>query len=814
MEPGGPYRILLVEDSGMDAMVFETHLRSQGLPFSLTVVEELGELRRVLADAEFDILVTDFLLAGFNAFDVLSERDRLVPALPCIILSGVLGEEAAVEALRAGARDFVSKSRLARLIPAIRREVEEARLHAQEALHSEEAKSLSGWLSAMAEATHDGIVMIDQEKRIRFWNPAAERIFGFSGAEVLGKDLLQLVARGEDSERLRGVLDKILDFREDRDPLRPMGMYAVRKDGQEFPVELTLAPLKINGVWHAVGILRDESERQAMEGNLLDYLQFLQTLIETLPNPFFHLGPDACFKGCNRALEELFQKTRQELARQPLHVLAPTDQRDLLDGLCAEALGYSGKHAFETRLRLETGESRDVVLHMAQFSRADGGIGGIVGTIQDITDLKRAGESLRETEALFTAIHRHVVDLIAIIDAKGNRLYSSPSYQFVLGYDTEELEGFSYTDLVHPEDLNSVDQALSGLTVGKSALNLEYRLRHKDGRWLNFESMAAIITDPGGSSDRALVVARNVTERKESERRALAMEVQLRQAQKLEAIGQLAAGIAHEINTPVQYIGDNAAFLRDSFEETYATLGKLVAHLDRIKSFGGPAAEEAESALAQIGKSDLDYLGQEIPRAIQQSVEGVARITRIVSAMKDFSHPGGEDKSPTDLSRAIESTATVSRNVWKYVANLETEFDPSLSLVPCYPDEFNQVILNLIVNAAHAIEEARTRATNDQRGRICVRTRRVDGEAEISVSDDGAGIPEEIQSRVFEPFFTTKPVGKGTGQGLAIVHAVIVERHHGRITLESSPGHGTTFRLYLPLDPPAEKGKPVEGGRT
>ncbi len=273
----------------------------------------------------------------------------------------------------------------------------------------------------------------------------------------------------------------------------------------------------------------------------------------------------------------------------------------------------------------------------------------------------------------------------------------------------------------------------------------------------------------------------------------------LRQAQKLEAIGQLAAGIAHEINTPTQFIGDNTTFLRDAYKDAFALIERLSDRLATIAASPGKGAEEAQGALADLEGADLGYLREEIPKAIQQSLEGVSRISKIVKAMKDFSHPGGDSKTLTNLHQAIESTITVSRNEWKYAANLVTDFDPEMPPVPCFPSEFNQVILNLVVNAAHAIESATGGRHSGVLGQITVRTRARRDEVEIDVSDTGTGISKAVQARMFEPFYTTKPVGKGSGQGLAIAHAVIVEKHQGRIEVHSEVGQGTTFTIYLPL---------------
>jgi signal transduction histidine kinase len=313
------------------------------------------------------------------------------------------------------------------------------------------------------------------------------------------------------------------------------------------------------------------------------------------------------------------------------------------------------------------------------------------------------------------------------------------------------------------------------------------------------------IPGPGdGESGGILVLGEDRTEHR-------LLEAQLAQAQKLESIGQLAAGIAHEINTPIQYVGDNTVFLRDSVADYRRCLDALQGILDRAK---GGALDEAAIAEAEgiLAAADLDYLSEEIPKAIEQTLDGVSRVARIVRAMKEFSHPGSEEKAAADLNRLIENTITVARNEWKYVADLVTDFDPSLPPVPCLIGEFNQVVLNLLVNAAHAVADRAGGGPAPHKGTITVSTRSAGEWAEVRVRDTGTGIPEAIRVKVFDPFFTTKPVGKGTGQGLAIAHAVIVKKHGGELTFETEVGVGTTFILRLPLSArqPAEKD---QGGR-
>jgi signal transduction histidine kinase len=268
-------------------------------------------------------------------------------------------------------------------------------------------------------------------------------------------------------------------------------------------------------------------------------------------------------------------------------------------------------------------------------------------------------------------------------------------------------------------------------------------------------------------------------------------------AQKLESIGQLAAGIAHEMNTPIQWVGDNTRFLKESF----AILMDVIAHCQRVIDAAAQHTltdEIVQEAVAAIRQADLEYLSVDVPKAIDQSLEGIDRVARIVRAMKEFSHPDKAQKVPTDIHKCIETTITVARNEWKYVAVVAKLFDPGLPTVTCIPGDFNQVILNLIVNAAHAIGD-RVGDGSSGKGIITISTK-ADGDwVEVRVTDTGTGIPQAIRERIFDPFFTTKEVGKGTGQGLAIAHAVIIKKHGGTIAYETEENVGTTFIVRLPV---------------
>jgi len=301
------------------------------------------------------------------------------------------------------------------------------------------------------------------------------------------------------------------------------------------------------------------------------------------------------------------------------------------------------------------------------------------------------------------------------------------------------------------------------------------------------------INHVNGNDDSILgstIIGADITDRKK-------LENQLQQSQKMEAIGQLASGIAHEINTPTQFVGDNTRFFQDAYEDLIQVIREYENLIEKAK-LNSLTEELIAGAETRIRDLDLAYLEEEIPVALQHTLKGVDRITKIVQAMKIFSHPGMITREPTDINSEIKKTITITRNEWKYVAQMETDFDASLPDVPCFRAELNQVILNMIVNAAHAIAEANGNASAES-GIIRISTYQEDCWAKIRISDNGAGIPEDIRHKIFDLFFTTKGPGKGSGQGLAISHSVIVDKHKGTLHLESQVGQGTTFIVGLPL---------------
>ena len=288
-----------------------------------------------------------------------------------------------------------------------------------------------------------------------------------------------------------------------------------------------------------------------------------------------------------------------------------------------------------------------------------------------------------------------------------------------------------------------------------------------------------------------LIVTTDVTQMKQAQQ-------ELFGAQRLAAIGTLAAGVAHEINTPIQFVGDSIDFLRDASRDK---LGLIEALLELRSAFEAKAEPERVNELMELSRTaeeqaDLEYLKEHVPKAFDRCADGLNRVTSIVRSMKEFSHPSNDEMAPVDLNRAIMATLTVARNEYKYIADLETELG-ELPFVTCFINDINQVVLNIVINAAHAIDDL-VRGTQ-QRGMIKVRTS-VQGESVIiAISDSGGGIPESVRDRIFDPFFTTKDVGRGTGQGLAIAWRAVKEKHGGDLTFESTLGVGTTFFIKIPI---------------
>lgn len=392
-------------------------------------------------------------------------------------------------------------------------------------------------------------------------------------------------------------------------------------------------------------------------------------------------------------------------------------------------------------------------------------------------------------------------DGVIVYDDKSKVEHFNPEALRMMGINAESLAALGLRGLADLPGLDGrVRDALLQLTQYDTRRPEYQRINDiksvtADGSLLSL-SMSFIPILDGEKLQSAVVTIRDLTELKR-------FESELNQAQKLEAVGRLAAGIAHEINTPMQFVGDNLRFFQDAFASMKGVLDfadKLCEEIDDERADDWAVRAYRQAKLA----NDVDFFRAEIDSALNQTLNGIDRVSTIVRAMKNFAHPGSDKLSPADLNTAIESVLIVARNEIKYVADVKTELT-DLPLVPCLVGDINQVLLNLLVNAAHAIGERV--ADTAERGTIVVRTF-VEGDlAVVQIADTGTGIPTDVADHIFDPFFTTKEIGKGTGQGLALARNVVTTRHGGSLTFETEPGIGTTFTIRLPL---SVREKPAE----
>lgn len=467
----------------------------------------------------------------------------------------------------------------------------------------------------------------------------------------------------------------------------------------------------------------------------------------------------------------------------PVEQIHPEDRQRVQEAAEKTRLTGRGERQ-EYRIRHKDGTWRILESVATAIPNEEGQIERLVIVNRDITERQLAEETKNRSDQLFRSIAENSADLIAVVDQSGHRIYNNPAYERLLGYTPEELKGTVSFQQIHPDDRPRVTRAAQqALKTGVGQI-VEYRMQRKDGTYVTLESHGSFIRDSHGEIEASVISARDISHR----RMAL-------QTEKLSAIGQLAAGIAHEINTPVQYVSDNIAFLSDTWNQLDAAMAFCLtpAHASATSD------SCSSTAVASTGPpEDWDWLRQQVPKAIAQSLEGIRRMSKILAAMRRFSHTGGGEREQVDLNEALDATLTIVQNQIKHIADVQTDYQPNLPRLECYADEMNQVFLNLIVNATHAIREASTKQARE-RGKLTIRTRQIDNDVQIEIQDNGTGIPLSVCARVFDPFFTTKQVGEGTGQGLTICHDIVVQKHHGNIWFDTELDRGTTFFIRIPI---------------
>jgi PAS domain S-box-containing protein len=578
-------------------------------------------------------------------------------------------------------------------------------------------------------------------------------------------------------------------------------------DGKSSVRRVCVAQTEWQGEPAWVAALPDVTESNRVEESLRKSEARQRAILESTLDCVVVMDASECILEFNSAAERTFGYRRDEVLGRPMaDMLIPAGLREPFRRNLIRCLETGSERVFDQRVEvtaMRKGGSEFPSEAAISVAR-QGGEPIFTAVLHDITQRKQDHEELlRQTQFLEHAVEalervrereRQVLAAIPLIliglDSNGIVTHWNPAAEQHFGSPVEQVIGKRLIDLPMRWPDNRINETIAnGNQLREAARFDELRVSDARGR----ERILALTINRIEARDNkdcgVVLVGTDITGRK-------AMEAQLMLAQKMESIGQLAAGIAHEINTPTQYVNDNTRFLRDSFRGFQQLLDLYERLRAEAKRGPVPAALLVELD-GLVEHLDLGFLAAEIPKAIDQSLEGIGRVAEIVHAMKQFSHPDQVEPELVDLNKAIANTATVARNEWKYVAEMELDLDADLPAVPCLAGRFNQVILNLIVNAAQAIGDVV--AGSGAKGKIRIATRTAGDHVEIRVADTGTGIPAAIRNRIFDPFFTTKQVGKGTGQGLAIAHNIIVEQHGGAIDVESEDGKGSTFLLRLPL---------------
>jgi len=604
----------------------------------------------------------------------------------------------------------------------------------------------------------DGIIMVDSEGKISFWNKAAEVLFGYSPDEAVGKELHLLLAPEIHSDSYYTAFCEFKETGEGPAVGKTLELSALKKNGEKFPVEISISSLKLRDKWHAVGVVRDVTDRKRAEEALRESEEKFRKFSDEASLDGIIIHEEGRILYVSEPFAKMYGYTREELiGLDPLDTVAPESRDTLL-----KQVRRGAEESYELSAKRKDGTTFPIEVHPRNLFLRGRRVRTVV--VRDLTERRQAEQALRESEARFRSIVEHSHDGIIIVDDAFKLIYVNEELCRIIDYEPAEVIGKDFRTFVEEADRRTaVRYYLKGQMGSEDAPSrFEIKLVRKGGEKRTVEVSASIIKDSTGTVQTVAQIL-DVTERKRAESEKAALEAQLLQSQKMEAVGTLASGIAHDFNNLLQAISGYVQMASGSDGE----FGGAREYLDKIEV-------------------------------------AVSRASDLVRRLLTFGRRIEPVLKPMDLNQAVIQAVEMLRRTIPKMVRIETMLEKDLSPVNGDVTQLQQLLLNLGANAGDAMPKGGTLTFTTENLLVDSEYDTTDTQAEtgrrvqIKVSDSGQGMQQETLKHAFEPFYSTKEIGKGTGLGLSTAYG-IVKNHGGEITCKSEPYRGTTFFIRLPV---------------
>lgn len=848
-----PQTVLQILDGSDRIPSLAAELDVEELDFSSALVTTLPEFVKFVEDRKVDLIITDYNHPTFDGIQAITQTKLINPDIVIIVLTETISEMDAIECIKAGVSNIINVDQISNMLMIVQDALKfrQARLEKrqiEEQLLESEAK-----FRAMFQNNHAVMLIIDPENgTIVEANPAACQYYGWTDFENNKKNVTDLDVLHPDS-----VLKKInQQVKENSSYLILKHRIA---NGEIRDVEIYNGAITIHGKKFLHSIVHDitsklESERAlqmklqetqaiAQISNALRQAQneeeFWTAFLEQMKNQFKLLAvgvevmneperkirlvyqgnklydflPDIegtlveCYQNSLSEFEKLSLEPDFQDSKSPTYFNCQNKDykivyNDINSGGVSLGIGFAlleNNHEFSEFEINIIQKMLEIAINGLIRIRMHADLAASYESLQaEIEMRRRIEEQLAKEKEILSISLISIGEAIISTDSAGNIYLYNHAAEEITGYSSTEAIGQPVervlqildekTNQIVPDPISHLVE-LEKSSEETNKHNRPVLLTKTKQKILIAGKITPIMVDQKIHTGY-IIVFDDVTQKE-------LMEAQSNLSSKMESIGQLAAGIAHEINTPIQYLGDNLNYIGRSFD-VIKDMNLYQFNLVSSRAEKVISKKDVDD-LSQLRKNqNIEHVYSEVPIAIRESLEGIERVRKIVMAIREFSHTSQRENLLSDINKCVLTTMTISRNEWKYCADLETDLEPDLPLVWCRIDELSQVLLNMIINAAHAIQE-KQKVINAEKGKIIIKTSHTNDRVFISITDSGCGIPENIVNRIFDPFFTTKEVGKGTGQGLSLAHNIIVNQHHGLIHVETTLNIGTTFTIELPI---------------